>query len=74
MLGCSGYVEWAITRTEEMQHANRIGYPSGLSTVCNLVGPRESIVRDAARVLARFASVLSMGARDNMLELLQQSR
>jgi hypothetical protein len=28
MLGCSGYVEWAITRTEAWQQANRIGYPS----------------------------------------------
>jgi hypothetical protein len=36
MLGCSGYVEWAITRTEAMQRANRVGYPSayfrGLTT------------------------------------------
>jgi hypothetical protein len=33
MLGCSGYVEWAITRTEEMQRANRIGYPSAYRKV-----------------------------------------
>jgi hypothetical protein len=28
MLGCTGYVEYVIGRTEARQQANRIGYPS----------------------------------------------
>jgi len=28
LIGCSGYVEFVISRTEAWQEANRIGYPA----------------------------------------------
>jgi hypothetical protein len=31
MLGCFGYVDWVISRTQARQAANRIGYPSSYS-------------------------------------------
>jgi hypothetical protein len=31
MLGCTGYVDHVISKTEARQDANRIGYPSAYS-------------------------------------------